>query len=67
MIVWSAQFMRVLLRARGGEADQEEGGVRISLIVSTSPSLRPDGGRRTGLHIEELSLTLRAAVHLPPR
>ena len=59
--------MRVLLRARGGEADQEEGGVRISLNVSTPPSLRPDGGRRTGLQTDELSLTLRAAMNLPPR
>ena len=61
MTVLSAQFMRVLLRAGGGEADQEEGGAKISLNVSTPPSLRPDGGRRTDLLIEELSLTQRAA------
>ena len=52
--------MRVLSRAGGGEADQEEDGVRTSLIVSTLPSLRLDGGRRTGLHTEELSKTQRA-------
>ena len=58
--------MRVLLRAGGGEADQEEGGVKTSLIVSTLPSPRPDGGRRIGLHTEKLSLTQRADEHPPP-
>ena len=52
--------MRVLLRAGGGEADQEEGGVKTSLIVSTLPSPRPEGKRRIGLHTEELSKTQRA-------
>ena len=67
MKVWSAQFMRVLLRAGGGEADQEEGGVKTSLIVSTQPSQRPEGERRIDLPIEELSLTQRADEHPPPR
>ena len=59
--------MRVLLRATGGEADQEEGGVRISLNVSTPPSLRPDGGRRAGLHTEEMSKTATCRQHPPQR
>ena len=66
MKAWSAKSMRVLLRAGGGEADQEEGGVKTSLIVSTLPSPRPDGGRRIGLHTEKLSLTQRADEHPPP-
>ena len=53
-------FIRVLLRAGGGEADQEEGGVKTSLIVSTLRSPRPEGKRRIGLHTEELSKTQRA-------
>ena len=66
MTALSVQFMRVLLRAGGGEADQEEGGVKTSLIVSTLPSPRPDGERRIGLLTEELSKTQRADEHPPP-
>ena len=59
--------MRVLLRAGGGEADQEEGGVKTSLIVSTQPSQRLEGRHKIGRHIEELSLTQCADEHPPPR
>ena len=49
------------MRAGGRKADQKEDGAKISLNVSTPPSLRPGGGRRTDLLIAELSLTQRAA------
>ena len=55
------------MRAGGGEADQEEGGVKTSLIVSTLPSLRPDGERRISMLTEELSKTQFADEHPPPR
>ena len=54
------------MRERGGEADQGEGGAKTSQIALKPPSPRLDAVRRTGMHLEELSLTLRAAAHLPP-
>ena len=54
------------MRERGGEADQGEGGAKTSQIALKPPSPRLDAARRTGMHLEELSLTLRAAAHLPP-
>ena len=54
------------MRERGGEADQGEGGVKTSQIALQPPSPRLDAVRRTEMHLEELSLTLRAAAHLPP-
>ena len=54
------------MRERGGEADQGEGGAKTSQIALKPPSPRLDAARRTGMHLEELSLTLRVAAHLPP-
>jgi len=58
--------MRVSLRAGGGEADQEEGGVESSLIVSTPPSPELEAKRMIGLHTEKLLLTQRADENPPP-
>ena len=59
--------MRALLKERGGEADHDEDGAKTFLNASTPPSPKPEGGRKTGLLIEELSLTQRADEHPPPR
>ena len=52
--------MRVQCQEGGGEVDQNGGGVRILLIGSKQPSLKLDGVRRTEMHTDELSSTLRA-------
>ena len=39
----------------------------VYLIDYNRPSLTPDVVRRTGLPLDELSLTLRAREHLPPK
>ena len=59
--------MRVLYKERGVEADPGGDGVKIYLIDYNRPSLTPDAVSRTGLPLNELSLTLRAGEHLPPK
>ena len=63
---WKRKFMKELLRERGGEADQEEGGLKTLLKDSTQQSLGLDARRRIELPSDELSLTRRAGGHLLP-
>ena len=46
---WKRKFMKELLRERGGEADQEEGGLKILRNAFTQLLLRPDARRRIEL------------------
>ena len=59
--------MMVLWKERGGEADLGGDGVKLFLIDYNRLSLTPDAVRRTGLPLDELSLTLHAKEHLPPK
>ena len=61
------QIHEGIIWAREGNDDEEKGGTGTSQNDSTSTSPWPNNGLRIGLHNEELSLLLPAAVHLPPR